>query len=87
MNTLFDENGMLNVGDIVAASSSFKTIMADGIVTDDELADQSSRAIAALRHVQEICSPEQQKAVLDAITELSVLFATYHIHQLQDLRR
>lgn len=87
MNTLFDENGMLNVGDIVADSASFKTIMADGIVTDDELTEQSHRAIAALRHIQDICTPEQQKAVLDAITELSVLFATYHIHELQELRR
>ena len=87
MKTLFDENGMLNVEQIVAESTSFKTIMADGIVTDDELKEQSDRALAALRHVQEICSPDQQTAVLDAITELSVLFATYHINQLQDLRR
>lgn len=87
MKTLFDENGLLNVSDIVTGSTSFKTIMADGIVTDNELADQTQRAIDALRHLQDICTPEQQTAVLDAITELSVLFASYHIHELQDLRR
>ena len=84
MKSLFDENGVLNVSDIVTDSASFKTIMADGIVTDDELDAQTHRAIDAL---QDICTPEQQSAVLDAITELSVLFASYHIHELQDLRR
>lgn len=87
MKSLFDENGVLNVSDIVTDSASFKTIMADGIVTDDELDAQTHRAIDALRHLQDICTPEQQSAMLDAITELSVLFASYHIHELQDLRR
>lgn len=85
MQTLFDENGMLNISDIVTNHPSYKAIMEDGIVTDDELKQQADDTIAALKKLQEICTPEQQSAILDALSEMSVLFAAYHNYQLQNL--
>lgn len=87
MNTLFDENGMLNIADIVAMHPSYKAIMEDGIVTDQELKDQADTTIASLKKLQSICNEEQQSAILEAISEMSVLFAAYHNYQLQDLRK
>lgn len=86
MHTLFDEKGYLNIGDIVSNHPSFKAIMEDGIVTDDELRIQSEKTIASLRKLQEICDETQQNAILDAISEMSVLFAAYHNYELQNLR-
>lgn len=87
MNTLFDKNGMLNIDDIVASHPSYKTIMEDGIVTDDELKTQADATIASLRRLQEICNAEQQSAIAEAISEMAVLFAAYHNYELQDLRK
>ena len=42
MKRLFDENGMLNIADIVAENPSYKAIMEDGVVTDQELKDQAA---------------------------------------------
>lgn len=86
MHTLFDENGYLNIGDIVANHPSYKAIMEDGVVTEEELKAQADATIASLRHLQEICNEEQQSAILDTISEMSVLFAAYHNHELQNLR-
>lgn len=86
MHTLFDENGYLNIGDIVANHPSYKAIMEDGIVTEDELKAQADAAVASLRHLQQICNEDQQSAIIDAISEMSVLFAAYHNHELQSLR-
>lgn len=86
MQTLFDENGLLNIADVIANQPSFKAIMEDGIVTDQELKEQADTTIAALRKVQELCNDEQQEAVLTAITEMGVLFAAYHNYQLHDYR-
>lgn len=86
MHTLFDENGYLNIGDIIANHPSYKAIMEDGIVTEEELKAQADATIASLHRLQEICNEEQQNAILDAISEMSVLFAVYHNHQLQELR-
>ncbi len=78
---------MLNISDIVTSHPSYKAIMEDGIVTDQELKDQADATLASLRKLQEICDEEQQNAILDAISEMSVLFAAYHNYQLQDLRK
>ncbi|PWL58396.1 MAG: hypothetical protein DBY35_12760 [Bacteroidales bacterium] len=85
MNTLFDKDGILNISDIVVNHPSYKTIMEDGIVTDDELKQQADAAVASLRRLQELCNEEQQSAIVDAISEMAVLFAAYHNYGLQDL--
>ena len=43
MQTLFDKNGMLNISDLVINNPTFKTIMEDGIVTDEEVKRQSKQ--------------------------------------------
>ena len=85
MQTLFDENGLLNIADIVSSHPSYKAIMEDGIVTEKELQDQADATIASLRRLQDICNEEQQNAILEAISEMSVLFAAYHNHELQNI--
>lgn len=87
MQTLFDGNGLLNISDIVKNHPSYKAIMEDGIVTDQELKEQAYATIASLRKLQSICNEQQQNAILDAISEMSVLFAAYHNYELQDLRK
>lgn len=84
MKTLFDENGMLNISDIVLNHPSYKAIMEDGIVTDEELQQQTEAAIASLHHLESICNEEQQNAILDALAETGVLFAVYQNYQLQN---
>lgn len=85
MHKLFDKNGFLNIGDIVMNHSSFKNIMEDGIVTDEEIKQQAENTITALKNLQTMCSEEQQADIVEALSELSVLFAVYHIHELQEL--
>lgn len=87
MQTLFDENGLINIADIVSTHPAYKAIMEDGIVTDRELKNQADATIASLRRLQSLCNEEQQAAILEAISEMSVLFAVYHNYELQDLRK
>ena len=86
MQTLFDKDGLLNISDIVLNHPSYISIMEDGFVSDTELKEQADATIASLRKLQNLCNEEQQSAILDSISELSVLFAAYHNHQLQNLR-
>lgn len=84
MKTIFDANGMLNISDIILNHPSYKTIMEDGIVTDEELKNQSDAAVAALKRLESICNEELQNAILDTLSEMGVLFAVYHQYQLQN---
>jgi len=87
MKTIFDENGILNISDIVNNHPSYKAIMEDGIVTDQELKAQADATVASLRKLQSLCNEEQQSAILDAISEIGVLFAAYHNYELQNLSK
>lgn len=84
MDRLFDKEGFLNIDEVVLNAPSFKAIMEDRIVTDEELSEQAERTIASLRKVEAVCNPEQRVAVAEAIAELSVLFTVYHIHNAQE---
>ena len=87
MNTLVDINGILDLGELVANNPAYKSIMADGIVTDEELKAQAEAAVKSLRRLQEICNEEQQSAIADAISDMAVLLAVFHTYELQDIRR
>lgn len=86
MNTFFDENGILNLDEAVFESTSFKTIVEDGIVTDAELLEQSKLVTDLFHQVEKACTPEQSELVKELIAELSVLFTVYHYKEIQSLK-
>lgn len=81
----FDENGMFRLDEAVAGQPTFKKIMEDGIVTDDELEEQANRIIGLLKEIEAAFSPEQVKKVEELLTEASVLYAAAKQKELQEL--
>ena len=85
-NVFFDKNGVLNLDEAVMDIDSFKTIMADGIVTDEELKTQSDRVIGILHDMEKKYSPEQLKEIKQLLAETSVLYAIYNYHSIQSVK-
>ena len=81
MNTFFDESGTLNIDDLILEQPSFKKIMEDGVVTDEELAEQKERVIAILKKLELNLSPEQIDQVRELLAEISVLVAVRNIYE------
>lgn len=75
MNTFFDESGSLNIDDLILQQSSFKKIMEDGVVTEEELAEQKERVVGLLKKLEQDLSPEQIDQVRELLAEISVLVA------------
>lgn len=72
---LFDaETGYLLLDEVVESKDSFKKIMEDGTITDEEMEDQVNRVIDRLKTMEEILSDNEKTLVLDAISELAVLY-------------
>lgn len=86
MDSFFDENGYLNFDDAVMNVESFKKIMEDGVVTDQELAEQSRKVADLFRKLEQTCSKEQIGLIKDAFCEIGVLFAVYNYKELQSIR-
>lgn len=85
-NVFFDKNGVLNLDEAVMNIDSFKTIMADGIVTNEELKAQSDRVIGILHDMEKKYSPEQLKEIKQLLAETSVLYAIYNYHSIQSVK-
>ena len=81
MNTFFDESGTLNIDDLILEQPSFKKIMEDGVVTDEELAEQKERVIALLKKLEQKLMPEQIDQVRELLAEISVLVAVRNIFE------
>lgn len=80
MNTFFDESGGLNIDDLILQQPSFQKIMEDGIVTDEELAEQKDRVIALLKKFEKNSTPEQIDKVRELLAEISVLITIRNIN-------
>lgn len=75
MNTFFDESGGLNIDDLILQQPSFQKIMEDGIVTEEELAEQKERVVSLLKEFEQNSTPEQIDQVRELLAEISVLIA------------
>ncbi len=83
MNTFFDETGSLNLDDLILKQPSFRQIMADGVVTEQELQDQSARVTALLRQIEQTYTPTQIDQLRELLAEISVLVAARGIFEKQ----
>ena len=85
MDTFFEEEGILNIDDLIMEQPSFQKIMADGIITEEELQEQSTRVIASLKAFEKSASPEQIDNIRNLLAEISVLVAARGIYEKQNL--
>lgn len=81
------ELDLLNIDELIAKESSFQNIMADGIVTDEELSKQSERVIALLDEAERRFNADDLQFIKQLFAETNVLSAIYHYHELQNLNR
>jgi len=81
MNTFFDNTGSLNLDELILSQPSFQKIMEDGIVTEEELAEQGQRVKDLLIQMEQTLSPDQIDQVRELLAEISVLVAARGIFE------
>lgn len=83
----FNENGILNIDEMVAENDSFKKIMEDSVVTDEEVKLQSDKVVAMLRSLEAKYSEEQLAEIKSLLVETSVLYAVYNYQSIQNINK
>ena len=81
----FNEQGILDLDEMLLNNESFKAIMADGEVTDEEIKAQSERIIAILHDMETKYTEEQLAEIKTLLVETSVLYAVYNYNSLLNL--
>lgn len=83
----FNEEGILNIDEAVVETPSYKKIMEDGIVTEEELVSQAQKVVSMLQTMEKKYNEEQLLEIKALLTESSVLYAVYNIHSIQNLNK
>lgn len=83
----FNEKGILNIDEWVANNDSFKKIMEDGIVTDEEVKAQSDKVISMLKGIEAKYTEAQLAEIKKLLAETSVLYAVYQLNALQTINK
>ena len=81
----FNEQGILDIDEMIAQEPSFQNIMADGVVTDEELRQQSERVIALLHEAEQRFNDDDLQFIKTLFAETNVLSAIYRYYELQNL--
>ena len=55
----FNQNGILNIDEAILNKESFKKIMEDGIVSEEEIKEQSEKVIGLFKDIENKFSEEQ----------------------------
>ncbi len=83
---IFNQQGLLDIDGMIAAAPSFQKIMDDGIVTDEELSQQTDKVIDLMREAERRFSEEDQLFIKRLFAETNVLSAIYQYYELQELK-
>lgn len=82
---IFNKQGFIDIDEMIAQEPSFQKIMEDGVVTDDELREQTGTVISLLHEVENRFSEADQLLVKRLFAETNVLSAIYHYYELQNI--
>ena len=83
----FNEEGILNIDEMVVNNASFKNIMEDGVVTEEEIKTQSDKVLAMLHDMEAKYSKEQLAEIKSLLAETSVLYAVYNFNSIQNINK
>ena len=83
----FNEEGILNIDEMVMGNASFKNIMEDGEITEDEIKAQSDKVLAMLHDMETKYSEEQLTEIKNLLVESGVLYAVYNFYSIQNINK
>ena len=82
----FNEKGILSIDEMVVNSPSFKNIIEDGKVTEEEIKSQSDKVIGMLHELESRCGEEELCIIRELLVESSVLYAIFNMCSIQNLK-
>ena len=79
----FTEDGSLKINETIMNQPSFLKIMEDGIVTAEELEEQSQKVLSIFRKIEDTFTHEQKEIVQELLVESNVLNAIFKQYSMQ----
>lgn len=85
MIDILNKYGLLRLDELVAENSTWKKIMADDIVSEEEVTEQGNLVAQMIKDVEAQLSDEQKQMVDKLVAEVGVLYSAHHLYTAQQL--
>lgn len=77
---------ILDLESIMMNNASLMKILEDGIVTEEEIKEQSEKVTAIAAKLEQECSEEQLRMVQSLIAEMNALYVAYNYNELLSIK-
>ena len=77
---------VLDLESIMMNNASLMKILEDGIVTEDEIKEQSEKVIAIAAKLEQECSEEQLRMIQSLIAEMNALYVAFNYNELLSIK-
>ena len=77
---------ILDLEPIMMNNASLMKILEDGIVTEEEIKEQSAKVTTLAENLKQICSEEQLKMIQSLIAEMNTLYVAYNYNELLSIK-
>ena len=81
MRKIINDDGYLALDEFVAGMPSYRCILEDKRITDEELEEQAQHVLRLIREVDETLDEHEREQVWNMIGELAVLFELHAIRE------
>lgn len=77
---------ILDLESILMNNASLMKILEDGIVTEEEIKEQSEKVTTIAAKLEQECTEEQLKMIQSLIAEMNALYVSYNYNELLSIR-
>lgn len=77
---------ILDIESVMMSNASLKKILEDGVITEEEIREQSEKVTALAQNLEQICTEEQLKMIQSLIAEMNALYVAYNYNELLSIR-
>lgn len=85
MINILNKYGLLRLDELVTENPTWKKIMADDIVSEEEVAEQGDKVINMIKGLEETLTEKQRHKLDQLIAEVGVLYSAHHLYTAQQL--
>ena len=81
-NIFFDNDGSLIINEAIINHPSYKKILEDSVVTEDELKEQIDVVLSLFKKIEEECNDVQKELIKELLIESNILNTISKIYSL-----
>lgn len=77
---------ILDLESIMMNNTSLMKILEDGVVTEEEIKEQSAKVMAIAEKLQHECTEDQLRMIQSLIAEMNALYVAYNYNELLSIK-